>query len=166
MGNIISYEQLRMIVVGSMSTILAIITPTKGFIVSLIIMCGFNIWCGMRADGVVIITCKNFNKKKFRGALKELLLYVAILLLVRSVMFLCGDNSESMIAVKALTYVFMYVYLQHSFRNLVIAYPRNMALWIVYMIIRLEFKKALPNYLKPILEQYEKHQEENKNESK
>ena len=47
--NILSYEQLRLIMVGSISSLLAIITPTKGFMVALILMCGFNIWCGMRA---------------------------------------------------------------------------------------------------------------------
>lgn len=163
---IITMEQLRIIVVGAVSSLLAIITPTKGFMIALIIMCGFNIWCGMRADGVVIHTCKNFNKKKFRGALWELLLYVAIILLIRSVMWLCGDGSESMYAVKTLVYIFMYVYIQHAFRNLTIAYPHNMALWMIYLFIRLEFVKMLPSNLKPILEQYDKHVKAQENESK
>ena len=80
---ILSYEQLRMIVVGCISALLAIVTPTRGFILALVLMCGWNIWCGMRADGVVIRTCKNFDKKKFRGALRELLLYLAIILILR-----------------------------------------------------------------------------------
>ena len=53
---IITMEQLRIIVVGAVSSLLAIITPTKGFMIALIIMCGFNIWCGMRADGVEYIS--------------------------------------------------------------------------------------------------------------
>ena len=160
LDKIISMEQLRIIVVGAISSLLAIITPTKGFMVALILMAGFNIWCGMRADGVVIRTCKNFDKKKFRGALLELLLYVAIILLIRSVMWLCGDGSESMYAVKTLAYIFMYVYLQHSFRNLTIAYPHNMAIWFIYLFIRLEFAKMFPSYLRPLLEQYDKHVKE------
>lgn len=166
MNSILNYEQLRLIVVGAMSSLLAIITPTKGFIVALILMAGFNIWAGMRADGVVIMTCKNFDKKKFRGALWELLLYTAIILLVRAVMWLCGDDSESMYAVKTLVYIFLYVYLQHSFRNLTIAYPTNMTLWIIYLFIRLEFVKMLPSNLKPLLEQYDKHIKAQGNESK
>lgn len=162
--NMISYEQFRMIVVGAISTLLSIITPTKGFIFALIIMCGFNIWCGMRADGVVIRTCKNFDKKKFRGALWELLLYAAIILIIRTVMWSCGDGSESMYAIKTLAYIFMYVYLQHSFRNLTIAYPRNTAIWMIYLFIRLEFTKMMPSYLKPLLEQYDKHVQQNKQE--
>ena len=157
-NELLSYEQLRMIVVGAVSSLLAIITPTKGFMLALVLMCGFNLWCGMRADGVVIRTCKNFSKKKFRGALWELLLYVAIILLIRTVMYLCGDDSESMYAIKVLAYIFLYVYLQHSFRNLTIAYPKNMALWMIYLAIRLEFAKMMPSYLKPLLDQYDKHQ--------
>lgn len=157
LDKIISMEQLRIIVVGAVSSLLSIVTPTKGFMVALILMCGFNIWCGMRADGVVIMTCKNFSKKKFRGALLELLLYVAIILLVRSAMWLCGDGCESMYAVKTLVYIFMYVYLQHSFRNLTIAYPRNIAIWFIYLFIRLEFLKMMPSNLRSILEQYDKH---------
>ena len=157
MNSILSYEQLRLIVVGALSSLLAIVMPTKGLMAALILMAGFNIWCGMRADGVVIMTCKNFDKKKFRGALWELLLYAAIILLVRAVMWLCGDDSESMYAVKTLVYIFMYVYLQHSFRNLTIAYPQNMSLWIIYLFIRLEFAKMMPSNLKPLLEQYDKH---------
>ena len=166
---ILSYEQLRMIVVGCISALLAIVTPTRGFILALVLMCGWNIWCGMRADGVVIRTCKNFDKKKFRGALWELLLYLAIILILRSVMWLCGDGSESMYAVKTLAYIFMYVYLQHSFRNLTIAYPKNMAIWMIYLAIRLEFVKMMPSYLRPLLDQYDRHvkqREEQTNESK
>lgn len=157
MNGLLSYEQLRIIVVGALSSLLAIITPTKGFVLALVIMSGFNIWCGMRADGVVIQTCKNFSKKKFRGALWELLLYVSIILVIRAVMWLCGDNKESIYAIKMLAYIFMYVYLQHSFRNLTIAYPKNMALWMIYLAIRLEFAKMLPANLKPLLDQYDKH---------
>lgn len=150
-------EQFRLIVVGTISSLLAIITPTKGFVVALVLMCGWNIWCGMRADGVVIHTCKNFSKKKFRGALVELLLYLAIILLIRSVMWLCGDNTEGLYAVKTLTYIFIYVYLQHSFRNLTISYPKNIAIWMIYLFIRMEFLKMQPAYIRSILKQYDNH---------
>lgn len=158
-------EQLRLIVVTALSILLSVIAPTKGLIIALMIMCGWNIWCGMRADGVIIHTCKNFSKKKFVGALKELLLYIAIIYLIRSVTWLCGDNSEGMYAIKTLTYVFMYVYLQQSFKNLIIAYPHNIAIWMIYLFIRLEFNKMAPGYLKPLLEQYDNHLKAQGNET-
>lgn len=156
MNLILSYEHLRLIVVTVISTLLGMITPTNGFVIALILMSGWNIWCGMRADGVVIHTCKNFDKKKFRGALKELLLYIAIIYIIFSFMVLCGDSKIALYAVKSMTYVFAYVYLQHSFRNLTIAYPKNVAIWVIYLVIRLEFKRAMPSHIKPIIAQYEK----------
>lgn len=80
----------------------------------------------------------------------------------------CGDDNAAIIAVKSLTYVFMYVYLQNSFKNLIIAYPRKLALRIIYHIIRLEFTRALPSHLQPIIERLEKEfgDDPNKNNKK
>lgn len=149
-------EHARMLFAVTASPVLAMLTPTKGFIMALVIMCGFNIWAGMRADGVVIHTCKNFSISKFGKALRELVLYLLIAELLYIVMYLCGDGNEGLYAVKSVTYVIMYVYLQNAFKNLVIAYPANRAIWIIYLIIRLEFKRAMPSHLTPLIEQYEK----------
>ena len=122
---------------------------------ALIIMFAFNIWAGMRADGVAIKNCKRFSFRKFKNALAELLLYVIIIHVIYSVMLQCGDNEAAMIVIKSLTYVFMYVYLQNAFRNLIVAYPKNIALRIIYHVIRLEFTRALPSYWQPIIERFQ-----------
>ena len=62
---------------------------------------------------------------------------------------------------KSVTYVFIYVYLQNSFKNLVKAYPKKMALRVIYHLLRFEFTRALPSYLKPIIERVEKEIENN-----
>lgn len=145
-----------MIFATTTSPLFAYLTPTAGFMYALVIMFAFNIWAGMRADGVAIVRCKNFSFRKFKNALCELLLYVVIIHVIYSVMLQCGDDGEAMIVIKSLTYVFMYVYLQNAFRNLIIAYPRNLALRIIYHVIRLEFTRALPSQLQPIIERLEK----------
>ena len=43
-----------MIFATSLSPVLAYLTPTAGFMYALIIMFAFNIWAGMRADGVSV----------------------------------------------------------------------------------------------------------------
>lgn len=70
-------------------------------------------------------------------------------------MLQCGDNEAAMIVIKSLTYVFMYVYLQNAFRNLIVAYPKKIALRIIYHVIRLEFTLALPSYWQPIIERFQ-----------
>lgn len=152
----LNWEQYRIIFVSAFSPILGYFTPTKGFALALVIMLAFNIWAGMRADGVAIVRCKNFSFRKFKNALCEFLLYLFIVEAIFVIMKNCGDENAAVIAVKSLTYVFMYVYLQNAFRNLIIAYPRNLALRIIYHVIRLEFTRALPTHLQPIIDILEK----------
>lgn len=152
----LNLEQWRIIVISTVSPVLGYLTPTKGFVYALVVMFAFNIWAGMRADGVAIVRCKNFSFRKFKNALCELLLYLFIVEAIFVIMKNCGDDQAAIVVVKTLTYVFMYVYLQNAFRNLLVAYPRELALRIIYHVIRLEFARALPSHLQPIIERLEK----------
>lgn len=156
MGRLMNWEQWRIIAISTVSPLFGYMTPTKGFVYALIVMFAFNIWAGMRADGVAIVRCKNFSFSKFKNALCELFLYLFIVEAIFFIMKKCGDEQAAIIVVKSLTYVFMYVYLQNAFRNLIIAYPRNLALRIIYHVIRLEFARALPSHMQPIIERLEK----------
>ena len=158
----ITMEQMRMIIVTVLSSLLAILTPMKGFVEALVLVWAFNVWSGMRADGVSIITCKNFSWSKLKTAFVELILYLIILCLFRIVMYACNDADESLYVVKILTYIFSYIYLQNSFKNLVKAYPRSKALWVIYLAIRFEFKRMLPSNVGTMIERYEEH-EKNQN---
>lgn len=71
-------------------------------------------------------------------------------------MTMTGDAPEALIVIKTLTYVFMYVYLQNSFKNLIIAYPTNKAYRIIYHIIRLEFKRAMPSHVQEVINRGER----------
>lgn len=152
----LNLEQWRIIVISTVSPVLGYLTPTKGFVYALVVMFAFNIWAGMRADGVAIVRCKNFSFRKFKNALCELLLYLFIVEAIFVIMKNCGDDQAAIVVVKTLTYVFMYVYLQNAFRNLIVAYPRELALRIIYHVIRLEFARALPSHLQPMIERLEK----------
>lgn len=156
MNNNINFENIRILIISVFSPILGYLTPTKGFVYALVVMFAFNIWAGMRADGVVIVRCKNFSFRKFKNALCELLLYLFLVETIFIIMKNCGDDQAAIVVVKSLTYVFMYVYLQNAFRNLIVAYPRNLALRIIYHVIRLEFTRALPSHLQPIIDRLEK----------
>jgi len=120
----------------------------------------------MRADGVSIKHCKRFSFEKFKNALAELLLYILINMTIFSAMTMTGDKPQALIVVKSLTYVFMYVYLQNSFKNLTLVYPKNKACRIMYHIIRLEFKEALPSRVQEAINEAEKEEENNLKEQK
>ena len=156
MTDLLDSSQIQQVAVTVVSAILAWATPTEGFLLALVIAFGFNIFCGMQADGVSIIRCKNFSGSKFKNALVELLLYVFITYVMYGIMIGCNDDNESILVIKMLTYILCYVYIRNGFKNLVKAYPKNIAFRVIYYILRFEFAKALPSYWKPILERLDK----------
>lgn len=167
MTDFLETSQIRHIAVTIISAILAFISPTEGFVVALVLAFGFNIFCGMRADGVSIARCRNFSASKFKNALLEMFLYIAIVYVMYGIMIGCNDGNEALFVIKMLTYIFCYVYLCNAFKNLIKAYPKNISFRVIYYILRFEFTKALPSYWKPILErlnhEFDKNEEENKN---
>lgn len=40
---------------STVSPLFGYVTPTKGFVYALVVMFAFNIWAGMRADGLAIV---------------------------------------------------------------------------------------------------------------
>lgn len=147
----INIEQLRLIGVSLFSYVLGFFTPTKGFLLALVVMYAFNIWAGMRADGVSIVTCKNFSFSKFKNSLFELFLYLTIVETLFTVMQNMGDIEAAIVVAKSLTYVFMYIYMQNALKNLIKAYPKRIALRIIYHVIRFEFARALPSHVQEIV---------------
>lgn len=148
-------ENIRLICTTCLSYAFGWLMPTKGFVLALVLTFAFNCFCGMRADGVSIARCKNFSFGKFKNALVEILLYLIIIEMVFTIMASCGDKQAALVTAKSITYVFIYVYVQNSFKNLVKAYPKKMALRVIYHLLRFEFARALPSYLKPIIERVE-----------
>ena len=92
----LNLEQWRIIAISTVSPVLGYLTPTKGFVYALVVMFAFNIWAGMRADGVAIVRCKNFSFRKFKNALCELLLYLFIVEVIFVIMKNCGDGQAAM----------------------------------------------------------------------
>lgn len=164
-NKILEFEQIRLIMISALSSLLAILTPTEGFVIALIIGFGFNLFCGMRADGVSINRCKNFSWKKAREAMLELLLYFTIVYVIYSIVYACGDRPEAIYAAKILTYIFDYAYICNGFRNLIIAYPKNVIFRVIYSLIRFELTKALPGYWKPIIDRLNSEFDKQNNKS-
>lgn len=135
--------------------------PTKGFIFALVLVFLFNIICGMRSDGISIVNCKKFSFKKFKNALYEILLHLCIIEIVYTLMVQCGDTDSAIFVIKSMTYIFSYVYLQNSFKNLINAYPKIVSLRIIYHLIRFEFKRAMPSHVQEIVNRIEKEVSEN-----
>lgn len=155
MERLFSLDQIRIMGVSMFSSLLAYFTPTNGFLLALVLMFSFNVWCGMRSDGVSIIRCKNFSWGKFKNALFELVLYLVIIEVIFAFMKLVGDGESSLVVIKTITYVFSYVYLQNALKNLIKAYPKNRSFRIIYHLIRFEFKRAMPSHVQEVIDRIE-----------
>lgn len=163
MENIFNITNVRGYV--NIAPLIGFLSPTNDFLLGLVICFGFNIWCGLRADGVTMLHCKKFSGKKFKDSLIELLTYIAIIYVIFSSMTLAGDERESIIVIKILSYIFMGFYIQNGFNNLIQAYPKNKAYRAVYHFMRMEFKRMMPEYVQSAIDKYNK-QNESENETK
>lgn len=65
------WEHLRMVSASAISPVLAYYTPTKGFLLALVLAFAFNIYAGMKADGVSFTCCCQTQRQiaDFRGDL-------------------------------------------------------------------------------------------------
>lgn len=159
----VKVENLRYVFVSMASVFLSVFPYTSNFILALLMLYGFNVFCGMCADGITIRNCKQFRIKKFRASLIELFIYVLIVKVVHNSVMLCDSESTAMYAARVITLILCYVYLRNSFRNLVVTYPMNIGYRIIYYTISLEFTKIMPEKLNEIIKREEERQERMRN---
>ena len=149
---IISMPQMWSVV---LSAIVAAVDPTKGFIVAILIAGFFNIWCGMRSDGVTIINCKKFRWSKFKNALAELFMLLCVVEMIAIICHSMGDEEIKVYACKVVGWFIVYCYLVNGLKNLCKAYPKSKALWLIYLFIHLDFRRFI--HIDEIMEKYENH---------
>lgn len=144
--------------------ILAAVTPTYSFVLGVTTACFFNIWCGMRADGVINIRCRNWSWTKFGHALLELVLFLAIIEMVSFVTITMGDHKAAYYACKTAAYCVIYVYIDNGLKNLCKAYPDYKALWIIYLFVHLDFARILK--IDDLMKKYDAHLKRQQDEHK
>ena len=155
-------EQVRMVAVTIVSAVMSVLSPVNNFLLALMVAWGFNVLAGMRSDGIMITNCSKFSIRKFSDSIVQLVLYVCVLCGVQMVMYLCGDCDKSVYVVKTATYIFIYVWVCNGFKNLIRAYPKAKGLIIVYLLLRLDFKKIAPQHVQDVIDAYERHEINNK----
>jgi len=145
-------------------TTLAAVTPTVPFVTAVVVAAFFNVWCGMRADGVVNIRCKNFSWRKFVYALMELIAFLFVIETIAMVCHSMGDIEVKQYACKTAAYLIIYCYLDNGMKNLCKAYPKTRGLWYIYLFVHLDFKRLLRiNDLMAIYDEHSKNQENENN---
>ncbi len=142
-----------------LSAVVAAVDPTRGFVVAIILAGFFNIWCGMRSDGVTIINCRKFSWSKFKHSIVELFVLLGVVEMIAMICHSMGDNEVKLYACKVVGYCIVYCYLDNGLKNLCKAYPKSKGLWLVYLFIHLDFRRLL--HIDELMEKYDKHTKEN-----
>lgn len=157
MSEIFSLQGIRSMWAYLGCSLLAAVTPTRQFVAAIVLMCFWNIWCGMRADGVVNFSVcnKNFSWKKVSKALIELAVFLVIIELIAIVTTSMGDASEGIYACKAAGYCIIYCYFDNGLKNLCKAYPTSKGLWYIYLFVHLDFRRILN--IDTLMEKYDEH---------
>lgn len=136
-------------------TLLAAVTPTVQFVTAVVVTAFFNVWCGMRADGVVNIRCRNFSWRKFTYALMELLAILFVIEVIAIVCHTMGDTEVSMYACKTTAYLIVYCYMDNGLKNLCKAYPKTRGLWYLYLFVHLDFRRLVR--IEELMTRYDEH---------
>jgi len=139
-----------------LSSVVAAMTPTGGFVIAIVIGWVFNLWCGMRADGVTIINCSPFSWTKFRYALLELLMFLTIMEIISISGHSMGDGGEIVYACKTISYFVWYCYLKNGLRNLCKVYKDSKALWLIYLFVSIDLKRL--TRIEDVQQAYEEHE--------
>lgn len=155
MDNVLSVISTKAIwsVVGASA--LAAVTPTKNFVLVVCLASMFNLWGGMRADGVINIKCKNFSWRKFRYCLAELLMFLFVLEMISALFFFMNDKEAQFYVCKVLAYCITYFYVDNGMKNICKAYPHSRGMWYIYLFIHLDFKRVLK--IDELIEKYDEH---------
>lgn len=144
------------------STLLAVMTPTGGFLTAIVIGWAFNMWCGMRADGVTLISCRNFSWRKFLPAIIELLMYMCLIEIVAMLGYSMGDGTEIVYACKTMAYFIIYCYLDNGLKNLCKSHPTSKALWLIYLFVHMDFRRLIK--IDELMQRYDEHIKGQRNE--
>ena len=143
-------------------TLLAAVTPTVQFVTAVVVAAFFNVWCGMRADGVVNIRCRNFSWGKFKYALMELLAFLFVIEVIAVVCHSMGDIEARQYACKTAAYLIIYCYIDNGLKNLCKAYPKSRGLWQLYLFVHLDFRRLIR--IDELMDRYDEHVKKQKDE--
>lgn len=165
--NVITSENVRRLFIVTCAQIAAFLSPVGGSIGCVVLFSMFNIWAGMRADGVCVVSARieRFSWSKISKAFTELTAMLAIIVLITIAMTMQKDQTAMQVIVKTFSYLVSYYYFQNSLKNLIIVYPKNVAVRVLYHFIRLEFKNAFPANVRKAMETAEKEIQDKKDDA-
>lgn len=142
------FNEVRGYIAGVLSAIFAFLYPISGDLYSMLILFGVNILFGIIAD----VTCgKEWSKKKFWNAIKEALLFFALVFFIFGIGVLKKSVAGAQQCVSFVSYSLIYYYGTNICRNMKNILPDGSIGYKVfawfYWILSVEFIKKIPGLM-------------------
>jgi hypothetical protein len=142
------YSEFRGWIAGLLSAMLAFLHPIAGDLYSMLLLFGANVVFGIIAD---ISSGGKWDKKKFWNAIKEALLFFALVFFIFGIGSLKNNVSGAQQCVSFVSYSLIYYYGTNICRNMKQLLPdgsigHKVFAWF-YWILSVEFIKKIPGLM-------------------
>ena len=116
--------------------IISVISPIRTSILVLLIFFTINFFIGLKSD--IDVHGRDFSLKKAFDAVKQLILYYALIFIVNMALGLYNEPSLAEGATKFMTWIVSYWYLVNILRNAREIFPANEALEFLYEFLTIQ----------------------------
>ena len=142
------FSEFRMWVTGTFSAILAFLNPIAGDLYSMLLLFAANVLFGIIAD---VSTGKKWDKRKFWNAIKEAILFFALVFFIFGIGALKHNAAGAQQCVSFVSYSLIYYYGTNICRNMKLTLPdssigHTVFSWF-YWILSVEFIKKIPGLM-------------------
>lgn len=137
---------------GAITFILSILAPIEVAVHVLFMFFTINCIMGMWAD---IQEGFKFSLKKFLGASKELIWYIALIFMLHTAFSRFDKIDTAVFLAQWGTWFFAGSYLINSIRNSLIVFPGSKTLKLLYAIVTFQYKKIINDKFDINLDDYE-----------
>lgn len=143
-------EDLRTIIVVSLSSLMAYLSPINGILFAVTLAFVLNFIAGYLSG--MLVNKEDFNFKKAFSCFSEACVFVVFVAAVFTIGEHMDNASEALVSISIVTHVVLYFYAVNVFKNLKRLFPNSQWIAFCYWLISFEFMKKVP-FLESFLKQ-------------
>lgn len=152
-------EDLKTIIVVSLSSLMAYLSPINGILFAVTFAFVLNFLIGYLTG--MRVNKESFELKKAFSSIKEACVFFVVVASVYTIGEHLDNSNEALTSISIVTYVVLYFYSVNVFKNLRRMFPHVQWIAFCYWLISFEFMKKVP-FLESFLNQ-RKEAEDGKN---
>ena len=137
-------EHIRTLLVVCIATIMSALAPTANALLLLIIFGLVNMFMGWQANWM--IHRERFKFSKFWLAMKQLMFYMVLVILIHLSFYLFDKHEWSVIAVRLISWIAVWAYLVKTLQNFLLIFPKTRGVRLLYNLIAVKFIPRLLGY--------------------